>query len=61
MQKNNTEHEAKYLNKKNYEPVTNPELLNQIGERTMLETADLRKTFGDFTAVDGVNLRMFSG
>lgn len=53
--------EAYYLDQRNYEPVKNPELLGQEEELKILKVWGLKKRFGDFQAVDGVNLRMYSG
>ena len=47
--------------KDNYQPVVNPELLTQETEQQILKVHGLKKTFGDFQAVRGVNLKMYKG
>ena len=49
------------MNKKNYEPVNNPELLAQENDDNILRVSGLKKQFGDFWAVNGVNLKMYKG
>lgn len=50
-----------YMDKRNYEPVVNPELITQEAEKNILKITGLKKHFGDFKAVNGVNLKMYKG
>jgi len=55
------EAEDYYMDSQFYEPVTNPELIAQEGDMNILKIMGLKRTFGDFKAVDGINLKMYSG
>ena len=50
-----------FMNKRNYEPVVNPELISQEADQNILKVSGLKKQFGEFKAVDGVNLKMYKG
>jgi len=49
------------MDKKNYEPVVNPELKQQEADNAILQIRGLKKRFGDFQAVNGINLKMYNG
>lgn len=55
------EAEDYYMNKTFYQPVVNPELLAQEKEDQILKIVGLKKSFGGFEAVKGVNLKMYKG
>ena len=50
-----------YMDKRNYQAVGNPELLAQEQEQQILKITGLRKNFGDFKAVNGINLKLYKG
>lgn len=55
------EAEDYYMNKTYYQPVVNPELLAQEKEDQILKIVGLKKSFGNFEAVKGINLKMYKG
>ena len=53
--------EAKYMDRRNYEPVPK-DLLKLEAENKVLKVQDLRKTFENgFKAVNGLNVKMYNG